>query len=212
MSRLTAYLFLISTPAVLVSLPIQHQHQSPAMLVSLPTLHQGHLRQESSSSKLVRMYHQQQAATDFWNVGVVGRPKKLTRSVTPRRLPPLNLDPSISSGSVSTSSIQATTTTTTSPKISPAKPHSLTDHQQGNRAQSEVQLQFERQHALEVSLEQMLLEVENGADGEKEEKQKKAKKRRETKKEKTPKQVGNDGKNNKKSSPAWQKIWYKRQG
>ena len=140
---------------------------------------------------------------------MIGSSKKLTGSVTPRRLPPLNLDPSISSGSVSvsTSSIQATTTTTTSPKISPAKPHSLTDHQQGNRAQSEVQLQFERQHALEVSLEQMLLELENGADGEKEEKQKKAKKRRETKKE-----VGNDGKNNKKSSPAWQKIWYKRQG
>ena len=179
------------------------------MLVSLPTLHQGHLRQESSSSKLVRMYHQQQAATDFWNVGVVGRPKKLTRSVTPRRLPPLNLDPSISSGSVSpsTSSIQAT-----SPKISPTKPHSLTDHQQGNRAQSEVQLQFERQHAFEVSLEQMLMEVENGTDCEKEEKQKKSENRRETKKEEKQKKVGKEAKNKEKSSPAWRKIWYKRQG
>ena len=183
------------------------------MLVSLPTLHQGHLRQESSSSKLVRMYHQQQAATDFWNVGVVGRPKKLTRSVTPRRLPPLNPDPSLSSG-VSPTSVEARKVQPTSPK--PTKSHSVTHQKQqkGLRAQlrSEVQLQFERQHALEVSLEQMLLEVENGPDGEKEEKQKKAKKRRETKKEKTPKQVGNDGKNNKKSSPAWQKIWYKRQG
>ena len=221
MSRLTVLFFLISAPAVLVSLPIQHQ--SPAMRYNLVMMNDQDLWQKSSSSKLVmydqhhhlqqlhhQVQHQHQTETEFGNVGVGQRPKKPTRSVIPRL--DLNLDPSISSGSVSSSSIQATTTTTTSPKISPAKAHSLTDHQQGNRAQSEVQLQFERQHALEVSLEQMLLELENGADGEKEEKQKKAKKRRETKKEKTPKQVGNDGKNNKKSSPAWQKIWYKRQG
>ena len=199
MSRLTAYLFLISTPAVLVSLPIQHQHQSPAMLVSLPTLHQGHLRQESSSSKLVRMYHQQQAATDFWNVGVVG--KKLTRSVTPRRLPPLNPDPSLSSG-VSPTSVEARKVQSTSPK--PTKSHSVTHQKQqkGLRAQlrSEVQLQFEKQHAFEVSLEQMLMEVEHGADWVEEEEEKQRK-------------VGKDSKKkDEQPNPRWQKIWYKRLG
>ena len=192
MSRLTAYLFLISTPAVLVSLPIQHQHQSPAMLVSLPTLHQGHLRQESSSSKLVRMYHQQQAATDL---ELEWRPKKLTRSVTPRRLPPLNPDPSLSSG-VSPTSVEERKVQSTSPK--PTKSHSVTHQKQqkGLRAQlrSEVQLQFERQHAFEVSLEQMLMEVEHGADWAEEEEEKQ-------------KKVGKDSKN-----PRWQKIWYKRLG
>ena len=77
---------------------------------------------------------------------------------------------------------------------------------------SEVHLQFERQHAFDVSLEQMLVEVENGTDCEKEEKHKKAEKRRETKKEEKQKKVGKEAKNKEKSSPAWRKIWYKRQG
>ena len=185
MSRLAVLFFLISGPAMLVSLPAQHQHQhqrqesssrAPAMLVSLPTLHQD-LREKSSSSKLVMMYDQhqhQQAATK--NIQVIGS-KKLTRSITPRRLPPLNPEPSLSSGA-SPISIQA-------------------GKGRSNRAQSEVQLQYERQHAFEVSLEQMLMEVENGADWKKEEKQEKVEK---------------DTKNKEKPTPGWQKIWYKRLG
>ena len=41
-----------------------------------------------------------------------------------------------------------------------------------------MQLQFERQHAFEVSLEQILVEVENGTDCEKEEKERKAERQR----------------------------------
>ena len=43
---------------------------------------------------------------------------------------------------------------------------------QGSRAQSEAQLQFESQHAFELLLEEMLMEVKVGS-GKKEERQKK---------------------------------------
>ena len=224
MSRLTALLFLISAPAVLVALPTRYQ--SPAMSYNLVMMNDQDLWQKSSSSKLVmydqhhhlqqlhhQVQHQHQTETEFGNVGVGQRPKKPTRSVIPRL--DLNLDPSISSGSVSpsTTSIQARKTRLTTATISPAKTHSLTNQQeQDYRAQSEVQFQFERQHAFEVSLEQMLMEVENGTDCEKEEKQKKSENRRETKKEEKQKKVGKEAKNKEKSSPAWRKIWYKRQG
>ena len=121
------------------------------------------------------MYDQHQEAASK-NIAVIGS-KKLTRSVTPRRLPPLNPDPSLSSGA-SPISIQAR-------------------RGRSNRAQSEVQLQYERQHAFEVSLEQMLMEVENGAVWKKEEKQKKIEK---------------DTKNKENPTTGWQKIWYKRLG
>ena len=182
MSRLAVLFFLISGPAMLLSLPAQHQHQhqhqhqrqESSSRVSLPTLHQD-LREKSSSSKLVMMYDQHQEAASK-NIAVIGS-KKLTRSVTPRRLPPLNPDPSLSSGA-SPISIQAR-------------------RGRSNRAQSEVQLQYERQHAFEVSLEQMLMEVENGAVWKKEEKQKKIEK---------------DTKNKENPTTGWQKIWYKRLG
>ena len=62
-----------------------------------------------------------------------------------------------------------------------------------------MQLQFERQHAFEVSLEQMLMEVEHRADWPEDEKKKK--------------KVGKDEKNKEEQpSPGWQKIWYKRLG
>ena len=199
------------------------------MSYNLVMMNDQDLWQKSSSSKLVmydqhhhlqqlhhQVQHQHQAGTEFGNVGVGQRPKKPTRSVIPRL--DLNLDPSILSVAPYTTSIQArknrlTTTTTTSPKISQAKSHSLTNQQQQDyRAQSEVQLQFERQHAFEVSLEQMLVEVENGTECEKEEKHEKAENRKETKNEEKQKKVGKEAKNKEKSSPAWRKIWYKRQG
>ena len=68
----------------------------------------------------------------------------------------------------------------------------------GFRAQqSEMLVHFERQHAFEVSLEHMLMEVDNGADWpEEEEKQKK---------------VGKDAKNKEEEpSAGWQKIWDKK--
>ena len=160
MSRQAVLLFLISAPAVLVSLPTQykqqnpamlislpvqhhhehhqkhqqqqqhqqqhqkqHQHHIPEMLVSLPTLRQD-LGQKKSSSKLVMMYdryqHQQNQHQKAVTVEMV-RSKKLTRSVTPRRLPPLNPDPSLLS-------VEARKGRPTSPK--PTKSHSSTHQKQ----------------------------------------------------------------------------------
>ena len=205
MSRRVVLLFLISAPAVLVSLPTRQQNPAmlvtfhiPEMLVSLPTLRQD-LGQKKSSSKLVMMYdryqHQQNQHQKAVTVEMV-RSKKLTRSVTPRRHPPLNPDPSLLS-------VEARKGRPTSPK--PTKSHSSThqkQQQKGLRAQlmSEVHLQFERQHAFEVSLEQMLMEVEDGADWTEEE-------------EKKQKKVGKDTKKKEEQpNPRWQKIWYKRLG
>ena len=184
MSRLAALVFLVTGPAMLVSLPTQHQRQeiSTGPAVSLPSVHQD-LRREKSSSKLVMMYdkHQQeykQETTEF-------PPQSFTaKNLTPRRLPPLN--------PASPIYISQAGKRPTNPNIS-----NLHDR---DRAQSEVFLEYEKQqHAFEVSLEQMLMDVEGGwgADWGKEEK-----------KRKNPKGT----KNKEKLSPGWQKIWYKRLG
>ena len=80
-------------------------------------------------------------------------------------------------------------------------PNTRLSHQ-GSRAQSEAQLQFESQHAFELSLEEMLMEVKTGWGshcklGKKEEK---------------PKKVAKETMNKEEPSPGWQKIWYKRLG
>ena len=77
--------------------------------------------------------------------------------------------------------------------------------------QLELPLDFQSQHAFELCLEQMLVEVENGAEWAKEEKQKKAKNRKEAKRD-DKKKVGKHEKSKEKPSPGWQKIWYKRLG
>ena len=116
----------------------------------------------------------QQATTDFPKIRVT------SKNLTPRRLPPLNPFPSLS--------FRASPISIKGPK-SPT--------QGGYRAKSEVELQYERQHAFDVSLEQMLMEVEHGSDWKKEENGEKAAK---------------DTKNKKERPPGWQKIWYKRLG
>ena len=136
--------------------------------------------------------NQNQTAREFRNIPVV-KSKKPTRLVTPRRLPPLNPNPSPPSGASPSNSQARKGDPTKSPNI--PKALSLTRQQPGYRTQSEIKLQYERQHAFEVSLEQMLMEVENGEDWLKEEKKQKK-----------------VGKEEQPTTSGWQKIWYKRLG
>ena len=124
------------------------------MLISLPVLQKDLSTQETqSSSQLLTMYHKQQQLQKTGHLPVpVITSKRLTRSITSRRLPPL-------SPRVPEKNQEALREVNSSPSILDlAKP------QLGGRTQSEVQLHFDRQHDFEVSLEQMLVEVENKRD------------------------------------------------
>ena len=125
-------------------------------------------------------HQQHQQSTEFPKI------RFTSKNLTPRRLPPLNL---FSSLSFKASPITSSPTRKAKPNRRPTE--------DGYKAQLEVKLQYERQHAFEVSLEQMLMEVENGSDWKKEENQKKTAKKT---------------KNNEERPPGWQKIWYKRLG
>ena len=71
------------------------------------------------------------------------------------------------------------------------------------RSEADVQQQYQRQHAFELGLEQMLMEVEHGWRSD-------LRKRKEEKKED---EKASDGEGiEEKTTPGWQKVWYKRLG
>ena len=164
------------------------------MLISLPVLQKDLSTQETqSSSQLLTMYHKQQQQlqkTGHLPVPVIAS-KRLTRSITSRRLPPL-------SPRVPEKNQEALREVNSSPSILHLAKPLL-----GGRTQSEAQLHFDRQHDFEVSLEQMLVEVEKNWG----ENWRKKKEERQKKDTKSP-----GGQNDEKLPPVWQKVWYKRIG
>ena len=165
------------------------------MLLTLPVLQKDLSTQETqSSSQLLTMYHKQQQQlqkTGHLSVPVIAS-KRLTRSITSRRLPPL-------SPRVPEKNQEALREVSSS---SPSILH-LAKPLLGGRTQSEAQLHFERQHDFEVSLEQMLVEVEKNWGGN----WRKNKEERQKTDTKSPRKQ-----NDEKLPPVWQKVWYKRIG
>ena len=70
-------------------------------------------------------------------------------------------------------------------------------------SEADVQQQYQRQHAFELGLEQMLMEVEHGWRSE-------LRKRKEEKKE--DEKASNGRGIEEMTTPGWQKVWYKRLG
>ena len=161
------------------------------MLVSLPVLQKDQRSQDqNSSSQLVAMYKQKQHVQQLGKRETLNAPPLSgTENLAKfRRLPPLP-DSKLSTTTIN----QCSKKGLYSPNISRPRP---------KRGHSDALSQFEGQHTFDVSLKQIMMEVEKGW----------AVYDLNKKKQKEVLKNGAAGHNEEKLPPVWQKIWYKRIG